>query len=65
MGGALPLLFLYGFVAWTGKTLPVFYRYCDVPLHRHLHFYVTFLSNCVALFKLKYFCLHATVFQSR
>ena len=52
MSGALPLFSLYAFVAWTEKTLPVFYRYCDVPLHWQVHFYVTFLSSCIALFKL-------------
>jgi len=31
MIGALPLLPLYAFVASTGETLSVFYRYCDVP----------------------------------
>ena len=57
MSWALPLLSLYAFVAWTGKILPAYCRCCDVPLHWHLHFYVTFLSNCITLFK-----LHALLF---
>jgi len=36
IGGAIPLLFQYAFMAWTVMTLPFSYRTCNYnPIHSH------------------------------